>query len=126
MDRTLVMTALFVSFFPLMSLSDAPTPSPSTVEGVILVSPSRPGPLRKEDSSGAPAGNIEFVVKKGDVKVAAFTTNAEGRFRISLPPGHYSVTREDPGAAIGHWQFEVEVHGGETVKVAWTGFSGMR
>jgi hypothetical protein len=126
MDRALVMTALLVSFFPLISMSNTPTPSPSAVEGLILVSPSRPGPLRKEDSGGAPAGNIEFVVKKGNLNVEAFTTNAEGRFRISLPPGHYTVTREDPGAAIGHWQFEVDVHAGETVKVAWTGFSGMR
>jgi hypothetical protein len=58
--------------------------------------------------------------------VAKFTTDGQGRFRVSLPPGHYTVLREDPGAAIGHWQFEVDVIAGEVTKVSWTGDSGMR
>ncbi|MEY2551895.1 MAG: hypothetical protein QOG12_2039 [Verrucomicrobiota bacterium] len=91
-----------------------------------MVSPSRPGPTRKDGPSSAPAGNFEFAVKRADVKVAAFTTDAEGRFRVSLPPGHYTVLREDPGAKIGHWRFETDVKPGEVTKVQWTGDSGMR
>jgi hypothetical protein len=107
-------------------MADTPMPAPSGIEGVVLVSPSRPGPIRKDGPSVAPAGNIEFVVKKDDAKVASFTTNAEGGFRILLAPGHYIVMREDPGAAIGHWRFEADVHAGEMAKVSWTGDSGMR
>jgi len=107
-------------------MADTPTPGPSGIEGVVLVSPNRPGPIRKDGPTVAPAGNIEFVVKKGDAKVASFTTNAEGAFRILLFPGHYVVMREDSGAAIGHWRFEVDVHAGEMAKVSWTGDSGMR
>ena len=91
-----------------------------------MVSPSRPGPIHKDGPSRAPAPNIQFIVKKAEVRVTSFTTDGEGRFRVSLPPGHYTVLREDPGARIGHWQFEAEVKTGEMTKVQWTGDSGMR
>ena len=90
-----------------------------------MVSPSRPGPIHKDRPNAAPAGNVQFVVKKGDATVATFTTDAEGHFRVSLPPGHYTVRREDPGAKVGHWEFEVDVVSGAIAKVTWTGDSGM-
>jgi hypothetical protein len=117
-----ILTAVAV---PSMS-AQTPAPVSSGIEGVIMVSPSRPGPTRKDGPSSAPAGNLEFAVKRADVKVAAFTTDVEGRFRVSLPPGHYTVLREDPGAKIGHWRFETDVKPGEVTKVQWTGDSGMR
>ncbi|MEY2574023.1 MAG: hypothetical protein QOJ87_2236 [Verrucomicrobiota bacterium] len=117
-----ILTALAI---PSMS-AQTPAPVSNGIEGVIMVSPSRPGPTRKDGPSSAPAGNLEFAVKRADVKVAAFTTDAEGRFRVSLPPGHYTVLREDPGAKIGHWRFETDVKPGEVTKVQWTGDSGMR
>ena len=119
------LTALLVIVVPLISTAETP-PVEAGIEGVVFVSPSRPGPLRKEAPSAAPAPNVEFVVKKGDTTVKSFTTDAEGRFRITLPPGHYVVTREDAGARIGHWQFEADVVAGEMTKVKWTGDSGMR
>ena len=91
-----------------------------------MVSPNRPGPIRKDRPSVGPAANLEFVVKKAETRVASFTTDAEGRFRVSLPPGHYIVMREDSGARIGRWRFETEVKPGEVVKVQWVGDSGMR
>lgn len=128
MNRThcLLIAAVLVSSSPLKSFADSPTPAPSGIEGVIFVSPNRPGPITKDGPSKGPAGNIEFVVKKGEVRMASFTTDAEGRFRILLKPGHYIVTREDAGAAIGHWRFEVDVLAGEIAHVNWTGDSGMR
>lgn len=111
-----------------VSSASAQTPAAvsSGIEGVIMVSPSRPGPTRKDGPTSAPAGNLEFAVRKADAKVAAFTTDAEGHFRVSLPPGHYTVLREDPGAKVGHWRFETDVKPGEVTKVQWTGDSGMR
>ncbi|MEY2584721.1 MAG: hypothetical protein QOD80_747 [Verrucomicrobiota bacterium] len=117
-----ILTALAVSSMS----AQTPAPVSTGIEGLIMVSPSRPGPTRKDGPSSAPAGNLEFAVKRADVKVAAFTTDAEGRFHISLPPGHYTVLREDPGAKIGHWRFETDVKPGEVTKVQWTGDSGMR
>ena len=109
-----------------MAIAQTPTPGESGIEGVIMVSPSRPGPIRRDTPSAAPAGNLQFVVKKEDARVASFTTNAEGRFHISVPPGHYTVLREDSGARIGHWRFEVDVVAGSIAKVNWIGDSGMR
>jgi hypothetical protein len=98
----------------------------SGIEGVISVSPSKPGPIRKGEESVAPVGNMEFVVKNGDMRITSFTTDSEGRFRVSLPPGHYTVLREDSGSRAGHWRFEIDVAAGEFKKVSWTGDSGMR
>jgi hypothetical protein len=120
--------SLLCALFPftVMAASPSPTPMPSGIEGVILVSPNRPGPIRKDVPSQSPAGNVTFVVMQADAKVASLTTDAEGRFRVSLPPGHYIVTRDDPGARIGHWHFEADVKAGEMTSVRWTGDSGMR
>lgn len=102
------------------------TPVTSGIEGVVMVSPNRPGPIRKDRPSAGPARNVEFVVKRGDSRVASFTTDAEGRFRISLPPGQYVVLREDAGARIGHWRFEAAVAAGAMTTVNWVADSGMR
>ena len=118
--------AVLISIIAPMASTQVPTPGPSGIEGVIMVSPSHGGPIREGTPNTAPAGNLQFVVKNADARVASFTTDAEGRFRVSLPPGHYTVLREDPGARIGHWRFEVEVVSGSIAKVNWTGDSGMR
>ena len=109
-----------------MAASPTPSAIPSGIEGVIFVSPNRPGPVRKDVPSESPASNVTFVVMQADAKVSSFTTDTEGRFRVSLPPGHYIVTRDDPGARIGHWRFEAEVKTGEMTSVRWVGDSGMR
>jgi hypothetical protein len=69
---------------------------------------------------------MEFVVTEGDKKVASFTTDAQGRFHLTLPPGHYVVTRQNPGSTVGRWRFEADVVAGEIAKVNWTADSGMR
>ena len=125
--RSHCVAALFFAL-TLSAVADSPTPNPmsSGIEGVILVSPSHPGPLRKDSPGPAPAGNVTFVVLKADAKVASFTTDPEGHFRVLLAPGNYIVAREDPGARIGHWRFEAEVKTGEVTNVRWTADSGMR
>ena len=95
------------------------------IEGVISVSPARPGPQREGMSDKVPVANTAFVVKQGEEKVTSFTTDTAGHFRVALPPGHYVVTRENAGA-IGRWRFEVEVAPGKMATVDWTGDSGMR
>ena len=104
----------------------ATPPANSGIEGVISVSPSRPGPARIGVVDKAPAPNLTFVVKQGDSAISSFTTDAEGHFRVSLPPGHYIVLREDAGAAVGRWRFEADVAANQITKVNWTGDSGMR
>ena len=124
--RSFSCVVLLLALLAPMASAQTPTPGPSGIEGVIMVSPSRPGPIRKDTPNAMPAANLQFVVKKEDARVASFITDAEGHFQVSLPPGHYTVLREDPGARIGHWRFEVEVVSGSIAKVNWTGDSGMR
>ena len=124
----LVAAVLLCALIPLVVMAATPTPNPvpSGIEGVILVSPSRPGPTRKDQPDAAPAANVTFTVMKSDTKVASLTTDADGRFRIALPPGLYIVMRDDPGSRVGHWRFEVEVKPGEVTSVRWVADSGMR
>src|ERR1700720_4105099 len=119
--------ATLIALVWMTAVAETPFPNTSGIEGTIVVSPSRPGPIRKDEGpSVAPAGNAQFVVKAGDATVQAFTTDGEGRFQVALPPGHYVILREGPGARIGRWRFEADVLAGEMTKVNWTADSGMR
>ena len=115
------------TFIALLSMTAAAeTPGTSGIEGTVLVSPSRPGPIRKDEPSVAPVRNVKFLVKAGDTAVKSFTTDGEGRFQVALPPGHYVIQREGPAVRIGRWRFEADVVAGAMTKVNWTADSGMR
>ena len=99
----------------------------SGIEGTIVVSPSRPGPIRKEEElSVAPVRNAQFAIKTGDATVKTFTTDNEGCFQVALPPGHYVIVREGAPPRIGRWRFEADVVAGQMTRVNWTADSGMR
>jgi hypothetical protein len=121
-----IIGATLIALFSITAVAETPPPKTSGIEGTVLVSPSRPGPIMKDGPSVAPVRNAQFVVKAGDATVETFTTNGEGRFQVALPPGHYVILREDPGARIGRWRFEADVVAGEMTKVNWTADSGMR
>ena len=122
-----IIGATVIALFSVTTVAETPPPGTSGIEGTILVSPSRPGPIRKDEGpSVAPVGNAQFVVKAGDATVQTFTTDGEGRFRVTLPPGHYVVMREGAPPRIGRWRFEADVVAGQVTKVNWTADSGMR
>jgi hypothetical protein len=118
--------AALIAFFCVPTMGESPAPGTSGIEGTVLVSPTRPGPIRKDEPlNAAPVGNTQFVVKAGDATVATFTTDGEGRFQVALPPGHYVVLRESAGR-IGNWRFEADIVAGQMTRVKWTADSGMR
>jgi hypothetical protein len=122
-----IIGAALIALFSVRAVAETPAPGRSGIEGTILVSPSRPGPIRKDEGpSIAPVGNAQFVVKAGDATVKTFTTDGEGRFQVALPPGHYVVLREGAAPRIGRWRFEADVVAGQVTKVNWTADSGMR
>ena len=123
---TWIIGATLIALVSTKSVAETPPPGTSGIEGTVLVSPSRPGPITKDGPSVAPARNVQFLVKAGDATVKTFTTDGEGRFQVALPPGHYVILREDPGARIGRWRFEADVVAGQVTKVNWTADSGMR
>ena len=122
-----IIGATLIALFSVTAVAETPAPGTSGIEGTVLVSPSRPGPIRKDDGpSVAPVRNAQFAVKAGDATVATFTTDGDGRFQVALPPGHYVIMREGAPPRIGRWRFEADVVAGQTTKVNWTADSGMR
>ena len=120
--RSLLLSILF----PIIAMAETSPSAKTGIEGVISVSPSHGGPVRQGVPDTAPVANVAFVVQKGDQTVTSFTTDGEGRFQVSLPPGHYTVSRSNYTARIGHWRFEADVVTGQVTKVQWTADSGMR
>jgi hypothetical protein len=100
--------------------------SETGIEGVITINPARPGPIRA-DTPVSPLANIDFAVENQKGEVASFTTDNDGRFRVSLAPGHYKVSRKGRTSSIGRYgPFEVDVAAGQMTKVQWECDSGMR
>jgi hypothetical protein len=101
--------------------------SETGLEGVIIVSPISPGPLKADAPVSAPFKNASFIVESEKGVVSSFTTDDAGRFRISLAPGHYKVSRKGAKPAIGNFgPFEVNVVAGQMTKVEWDCDTGMR
>jgi hypothetical protein len=119
--------AAAVALVTMSAAAETATPTASGIEGTILVSPTRGGPIRKDDGpSVAPVTNTLFVVKAGEATVKTFTTDGEGRFQVALTPGHYVIEREGAAPRIGRWRFEADVAAGQMTRVNWTADSGMR
>jgi Prealbumin-like fold domain len=102
--------------------------SSAGIEGVISVGPTHGGPTRIGVPDSKPLANATFVVEseKGSV-AASFTTDGQGHFRISLPPGRYIVSLKDQKPKVGRYgPFDVNVVPNQTKKVEWSCDSGMR
>lgn len=118
---------MFSSPTPAESQS-APAPEKNTgIEGVISVSPAHGGPARVGVPNSRPLANVEFTVENANGAVASFTTDQDGRFRVSLAPGHYTISRKGEKHKIGRYgPFAADVVAGQLTKVEWNCDSGMR
>jgi hypothetical protein len=98
------------------------------IEGVITISPTRPGPIRARSDipNAAPLPNALFSVENEKGKVTSFTTDSEGRFRVSLKPGHYVVTLAEHRFPRPCGPFEIDVESAKMTKVEWRCDTGMR
>ena len=130
MNKSPLIASLVVLSFCLCLGQTSPTSTSGTgIEGSLVISPARPGPIRQGDPDSGPLPNAKFlVVKEGEtVPVASFTTNEEGHFKVSLPPGRYTVVKEGGKRGIGRFgPFGVEVAAGKMTNVQWRCDSGMR
>jgi hypothetical protein len=96
------------------------------VEGVIRIGPARGGPIREGEESTIPLPAVAFAVMKGTEQAATFVTDAEGRFRLALPPGSYQAAPIGQ-PKIGHYgPFDFVVTEGKVTQVEWVCDSGMR
>jgi hypothetical protein len=122
-----VLLALF-SRFVLAETQSTPKPEPETgLEGVISAGPIQGGPSRQGVPDTRPLANTEFLVEKENSVVASFKTDDQGRFRVLLHSGHYTISRKDWKASIGNYgPFEVDLATGQIKKVQWDCDTGMR
>ena len=99
----------------------------SGLEGVISVSPAKPGPIRADAPDSVPLANAAFVVENDKGEVGSFTTDGNGRFRTLIPPGHYKVSLKGRKSTIGRFgPFDVDVAPGKMTNVQWKCDSGIR
>jgi len=96
------------------------------LEGEIRIGPAG-GPLRLGVPNTRPLINTVFLVKHEEKIIASFQTDSEGRFRLSLPPGKYTVSKPSGKVKVGSYgPFEVEIVAGQIKKVRWECDSGMQ
>jgi hypothetical protein len=120
---TLMLLLMDVSF----SVAQTPSGTETGIEGVITISPTKPGPVRVDAPASKPLANTGFVVEKDNAQVASFTTDDQGHFRIQLPPGHYRVSIKGRKTTIGHLgPFEADVVADKMTNVLWNCDSGIR
>lgn len=104
-----------------------PSEGKSGIEGIITISPAKPGPTRIDEAGSAPLANTTFSIETDGREVGSLTTDDQGHFHVALPPGHYKVSLKGRKTSIGHFgPFEVEVVAGKMTKVQWECDSGMR
>jgi hypothetical protein len=116
----LIMSALFS---PGQTSSEAET----GIEGIITISPTQAGPVRDDSPGSKPLANATFAVENEKGEMASFTTDDQGHFRTSVPPGHYKVSMKGRKSSIGRFgPFEVDVVAGKMTNVQWQCDSGIR
>ena len=98
------------------------------IEGVITVSPIRPGRIRagSDIPNAAPLPNAVFTVGNEKGVVTSFTTDRECRFRVSLKPGHYVIVLAEHRFPRPCGPFEIDVESAKMTKVEWRCDTGMR
>jgi hypothetical protein len=122
---------LFLAFlltFGSMSSGQIEPDRATGVEGVVTVSPTRPGPIRKgsEIPNAVPLPNAVFTVRNENGTVTSFTTDSDGRFRISLKPGHYVILLAEHRFPHPCGPFDIDVVSDKMAKVEWRCDTGMR
>ena len=126
----IVMLLSLFSCLALPATGSAAQPENGTgLEGEIRISPIRGGPDRIGVPNSKPLAHTVFEIRKEGqtIAIASFETDDQGRFRISLPPGKYTVLKQGARGRIGSiGPFEVEIVAGQMKKVQWEADSGLR
>ena len=124
---------LLILLAPFICVAQAETQSmPSSeagtgLEGSISLHGISGGPVKQGVPDSKPLANTSFVVKQGDLTITSFATDDQGRFRISLPSGHYSISKKDWKSRVGFYgPFKVDIAAGQIKKVQWNCDTGMQ
>ena len=106
---------------------ETPSGEDTGIEGIVTISPTQAGPVKDDSPGSKPLANAAFAVENEKGEVASFTTDDQGHFRVSLPPGHYKVSIKGRKSSIGRFgPFEVDVAPGKMTEAQWECDSGIR
>jgi hypothetical protein len=123
----MISTPSILSCCLLLAATLSASESQSGIEGVITVGPVHGGPTRIGVPDSRPLANTTFIAQNEKGTATSFTTDDQGRFRLSLEPGHYTVSLKDKKGGIGRFgPFEVDVVADQMTKVEWRCDTGMR
>lgn len=104
-----------------------PSGAETGIVGIITISPTQAGPVRDDSPGSRPLAHATFAVENEKGEVTSFTTDDQGQFRTSVPPGHYKVSMKGRKSTIGRFgPFEVDVVAGKMTNVQWQCDSGIR
>jgi hypothetical protein len=107
--------------------SEAQPETGTGLEGEIRIGPVHGGPTRIGVDDSRPLAKTAFVVKKDERIIASFETDDQGRFRVSILPGKYTVSKSGGKGKVGMYgPFEAEIVAGQMKKVQWECDSGLR
>ncbi len=117
---------------PAATLALTPAPSQpaansSGIEGQILIGPACPGPVSA--ANPCPDQPYQATVRVLDAAgrlVTEFESDAQGRFRVPLPPGAYTLEPQSPGALPHAGPQSVTVAAGQYTTLTLTYDSGIR
>ena len=98
----------------------------SGINALFVVAPVGGGAVRQGEPSSAPLAGAAIRIERDGHTVATITTDAEGRFRIPLPPGRYTVAVKGKAGFGRCGPFPVEVVAGEFQTRQWQCDSGLR
>ena len=125
--RVFSITLAFLIMSALFSPGQTPSGAETGIEGTITISPTQGGPVRDDSPDSKPLAKATFAVETEKGEVASFTTDDQGHFRTSVPPGHYKVSLKGRKSSIGHFgPFEADVAAGKMTNVQWQCDSGIR
>jgi len=127
LELLLILLAPFICVAQAETQSTPSSEAGTGLEGSISLHGISGGPVKQGVPDSKPLANTTFVVKKGDLTIASFTTDDQGRFRISLPSGHYSISKNDWNSRVGFYgPFPVDITAGQIKKVQWNCDTGMQ
>ena len=129
-QQSLELLLILLALFSCVARAETqPTPQPEggSLEGSISLHSISGGPVKQGVPDSKPLANTTFVVKQGDLTITSFTTDDQGRFRISLPSGHYTVSKKDWNSRVGFYgPFPIDITAGQIKKVQWNCDTGMQ
>jgi hypothetical protein len=112
-----------------LSSSNSAADASSGITGQVLIGPTCGGPVSADPSTECadqPYPTTVQVLDSSGQLITQFTTDAEGRFRIALQPGSYTLHPASTGRLPTASDQDIQVVGGQYLTVTITYDSGMR